>query len=113
MASRKLSREGAERKALLRSLMVSLFKNDRIETTEPKAKEAQRSAEKLITTAKDDTHNARKKAMSILNDKEAVTRLFEDVAPRFMERPGGYTRVLKLGPRRGDGAKMAILELVE
>lgn len=113
MAPRKLSRKGAERKALLRSLMVSLFKNDRIETTEPKAKEAQRSAEKLITTAKDDTRNARKKAMSILNDKEAVTRLFEDVAPRFMERPGGYTRVLKLGPRRGDGAEMAILELVE
>ncbi|ADL11741.1 50S ribosomal protein L17 [Acetohalobium arabaticum] len=113
MVQRKLSRKGAERKALLRSLMISLFKNDRIETTEPKAKEAQRSAEKLITTAKDDTRNARKKAMSILNDKEAVTRLFEDVAPRFMERPGGYTRILKLGPRRGDGAEMAILELVE
>ncbi|MBM7624010.1 50S ribosomal protein L17 [Sporohalobacter salinus] len=113
MAPKKLSRKGSQRKALLRSLMVSLFKNDRIETTEPKAKETQRTAEKLITTAKDDTRNARKKAMSILNDKEAVTRLFEEVAPRFMERPGGYTRVLKLGSRRGDGAKMAILELVE
>lgn len=113
MASRKLSRKSDERKALLRDLMNSLFKNDRIETTEPKAKEAQRSAEKLITTAKKGNRNARKKAMEILNDKEAVTRLFEEIAPEFSERQGGYTRVLKLGPRRGDGAPMAILELVE
>ncbi|MGM0472338.1 MAG: 50S ribosomal protein L17 [Bacillota bacterium] len=113
MGRRKLSRKSAERKALLKSLMISLFKNDRIETTVSKAKEAQSSAEKLITTAKDDTRNARKKAMDILKDKEAVTRLFEEVAPKFSERPGGYTRVLKLGPRRGDGAEMAVLELVE
>lgn len=113
MARRKLNRKSAERKALLKSLMISLFKNERIETTEPKAKEAQRSAEKLITTAKKDTRNARKKAMGILDDKEAVTKLFTEIAPKFSERQGGYTRVLKLGPRRGDGAPMAILELVE
>jgi large subunit ribosomal protein L17 len=113
MAHRKLSRKASGRKALLRSLMISLFKNDRIETTEPKAKEAQRSAEKMITTAKKDTRNARKKAMQVLNDKEVVKRLFSEIAPKFSERPGGYTRILKLGPRRGDGAPMAILELVE
>ncbi|SJZ98927.1 50S ribosomal protein L17 [Selenihalanaerobacter shriftii] len=113
MARRKLSRKSSSRKALLKSLMISLFKNERIETTEPKAKEAQRSAEKLITTAKQDSQNARKKAMQVLNDKEVVTKLFNDIAPRFEDRQGGYTRVLKLGPRRGDGAPMAILELVE
>ncbi|MCK8824375.1 50S ribosomal protein L17 [Fuchsiella alkaliacetigena] len=113
MGRRKLSRKSAERKALLRSLMIALFENDRIETTEAKAKEVQRSAEKLITTAKDDTQQARKKVMQTLNDKAAVTRLFDEVAPRFEERPGGYTRRLKLGPRRGDGAPMVILELVD
>ena len=113
MGRRKLSRKSAERKALLKSLMIALFENDRIETTEAKAKEVRRSAEKLITTAKDDTQHARKKVMQVLNDKAAVTRLFAEVAPRFEERPGGYTRILKLGPRRGDGAPMVILELVE
>jgi len=113
VAQRKLSRNSSSRKSLMNSLAISLFKNERIETTEPKAKEAQRFSEKLITTAKNDNRNARKKVMQKLNDKEAVTKLFTEIAPRFAERQGGYTRILKLGARRGDGAPMAILELVE
>lgn len=113
MAQRKLSRKSSSRKALLVGLANALFKNERIETTEPKAKELRSFAEKLITKSKKGTQHARRQVMSKLQDREAVEALFDDIAPRFAERQGGYTRILKLGPRRGDGAAMAILELVE
>ncbi|AGB40229.1 ribosomal protein L17 [Halobacteroides halobius DSM 5150] len=113
MAQRKLGREGATRKALFVNLANSLFKNGRVETTEPKAKEVARIAEKLITKAKKGTQHARRQVMSKLQDQESVEILFDDLASQFDTRTGGYTRVIKLGPRRGDGSPMAILELVE
>jgi len=113
MAQRKLSRKSAPRKALLTDLSIALFKRERIETTEAKAKETRSFAEKLITKAKKGTQHARRQVMGKLQDREAVEVLFDEIAPRFDERQGGYTRILKLDSRRGDGAKMAILELVE
>ncbi|WP_408955528.1 50S ribosomal protein L17 [Natroniella sp. ANB-PHB2] len=113
MAQRKLSRKSSSRKALLVSLATALFKNERIETTEPKAKEARRFAEKLVTKAKKGTQHARRQVMGQLQDREAVEALFDEIAPRFADRQGGYTRIMKLGPRRGDAAPMVILELVE
>ncbi len=113
MAQSKLSRKSAARKALLTDLSIALFKNERIETTNAKAKAVRSFAEKLITKAKKDTQHARRQVMSKFQDKEAVEVLFNEIAPRFAERQGGYTRILKLDARRGDGAKMAILELVE
>ena len=113
MAQRKLGRESSPRNSLLVDLAIGLFKNESIETTEPKAKEARSFAEKLITKAKDGSDHARRQVMSKLQDSEAVDILFDDLGPRFADRPGGYTRILKTGQRRGDGAPMAILELVE
>ncbi len=113
MAQRKLSRKSAPRKALLISLATALFKNERIETTEVKAKEVKKFAEKLITKAKKGTQHARRQVIGTLQDKEAVGILFDEIAPRFADRPGGYTRIIKVGPRRGDAAAMVILELVE
>ena len=111
--SKKLGRKTQHRKNTLANLAKALFKKERVETTEPKAKEAGRFAEKLITKAKKGTQHDRRQVMSKLQDEESVELLFEDLATRYADRPGGYTRVLKLGPRRGDGAPMAILELVE
>ncbi|GAB6099874.1 50S ribosomal protein L17 [Halanaerocella petrolearia] len=113
MARRKLNRESANRKALLTNLANNLFKNGRVETTIPKAKEAGRFAEKMITKAKKGSQHARRQVMNKLQDEESVTVLFDELADRFAERPGGYTRVIKLGERRGDGTQMGILELVE
>ncbi|OCL27812.1 50S ribosomal protein L17 [Orenia metallireducens] len=113
MAQRKLGRKSAPRKALFIGLANALFKNERIETTEAKAKEVRRIAEKLITKAKKGTQHDRRQVMSTLQDKDTVQVLFDEIAPRFAERQGGYTRILKVGPRRGDSAPMAILELVE
>jgi len=113
VAQRKLGRKSAPRKALFISLANALFKNERIETTEAKAKEVRRIAEKLITKAKKGTQHHRRQVMSTLQDKDTVEVLFDEIAPRFAERQGGYTRILKVGPRRGDSAPMAILELVE
>lgn len=110
---KKLGRNSSHRKATLINLAKSLFKNERIETTQPRAKEAGRFAEKLITKAKKGTQHARRQVMGELQDEEAVEILFDDLATRYTDRPGGYTRVIKLPPRRGDGAEMAILELVE
>ncbi len=108
-----LSRRSGQRKALKRGLVTSLFKYERIETTKAKAKEAQRMAEKMITRAKvDSVHNRRMIARDI-NDKAVLAKLFTDIAPKFVERNGGYTRVIKTGYRQGDAAEMAILELVE
>ncbi len=110
---RKLGRTASHRKATLRALSSALIKEHRIETTLPKAKELRTFIEPLITTAKvDNTHN-RRKAFSILQNKYAVTELFETVGPAAADRPGGYTRVLKIGVRQGDSAEMAVIELVD
>jgi large subunit ribosomal protein L17 len=111
---RKLGRKYSQRKALYRGLVIALVKHERIRTTTPKAKEARRLADRLITFAKKGDLAARRHVASILNDKLAVQKLFNELGPRYAERPGGYTRVLKVGaPRRGDNAEMSLLELVK
>ena len=97
---------------MLRNLVKDLLVHESIRTTEAKAKEARRSAERMITLGKDGTLHARRQALRLLNDKSVVAKLFDEVAPRYVGRPGGYTRILKLGPRGGDGAAMAQLELL-
>ena len=109
---RKLGRESGHRKSMLSNQVISLFNAGRIETTVSKAKETQRMAEKMITLGKKGDLHARRQALAFLKDKDVVNELFEEIAPKYAERNGGYTRVLKLGPRRGDAAEMAILELV-
>lgn len=110
---RKLSRTTPHRKATLRALSSALIKEHRIETTAPKAKELRTFIEPLITIAKEDTTHNRRKVFSKLQDKYAVTELFETVGPAAADRPGGYTRVLKLGFRLGDSAELAVIELVD
>jgi large subunit ribosomal protein L17 len=112
---RKLGRDPAHRKALFSNMAGSLFEHGRIRTTEAKAKELRPVAEKLITLARADPGNvaAQRQAVAYLRSKEAVYRLFHEVAPRFTERPGGYTRIVKLGPRPGDAAPMVYIELVD
>ena len=110
---RKLGRPTAHRKAMLRNLVTDLFREGRISTTDCRAKEARREAEKLITLAKRGDLHARRQVLAYIYDESVVTKLFEEIAPKYAERNGGYTRVLKIGPRRGDGAEMAIIELVK
>lgn len=110
---RKLGRTPAHRKATLSALSVALIKEHRIVTTVPKAKELRTFVEPLITKAKDDTSHKRQQVFSKLEDKAAVSHLFEEVAQKAMDRPGGYTRVVKLGYRSGDNAQMAVIELVD
>ncbi len=112
MAYRKLGRNSSNRKAMFRSILTAFFKNERIETTETKAKEISGLAAKLITVAKQDDLHARRQVLAFLVDEEATRKLFEVIAPKYKERNGGYTRILKTSPRRGDAADMAILELV-
>jgi len=107
-----LGRNTDHRRALLRNLVTSFLEKERIRTTVAKARAARPVAEKMITLGKRGTLHARKQALAYLTKESAVTRLFAEVGPRFSERPGGYTRIVKLGPRAGDGAHMAILELV-
>jgi large subunit ribosomal protein L17 len=109
---RKLGRTTAHREALLRNLVTSLIDKERVMTTTAKAKEARPLAEKMITLGKKGTLHARRQALQVLYKESSVVRLFDTVAPRFSERPGGYTRVVKTGPRKGDGAEMAVLELI-
>jgi len=109
---RKLGRTSDHRKAMLRNQVTSLLRNGKIETTYAKAKEAQRMADKMITLGKRGDLHARRQALAYIYDEEVVKKLFEEIAPKYEDRNGGYTRVLKLGPRRGDGAELAILELV-
>ena len=111
MAYRKLGRDSSARKALFRSLLTSFFAHERIETTEAKAKEVSGLPEKMITLAKKGDLHARRQVL-VWVDEEVTKKLFDTIAPKYAERQGGYTRVLKLGPRRGDAAPMAILELV-
>ena len=106
-----LSRNSAERKALKRNMVTSLFKFERIETTKAKAKEVQRLAEKMITRAKVDSVHNRRQTSAVLFDEAVVNKLFTEIAPLFAEVPGGYTRIIKTQTREGDAADMVILEL--
>jgi len=109
----KLSRDPAHRRALLRTMSKQLIEHERIRTTQPKAKALKPEFEKLITLAKRGDLHARRQALSELNqDKFIVHKLFEEIAPRYSSRNGGYTRIVKLGPRRSDSAEMVFLELV-
>ena len=109
----KLSRDSAHRRALLMNLSKEIIEHERITTTAAKAKAVKPEIEKLITLAKRGDLHARRQALSTLSqDKFAVHKLFAEVAPRYAERPGGYTRILKLGPRRSDSTEMVLLELV-
>ena len=112
MAYRKLGRNSSARKALFRSILTSFFKQERIETTATKAKEISGLAAKLITLAKQGDLHSRRQVLAFLVDEEATKKLFDEIAPKYTDRNGGYTRIYKLGPRRGDAAEMAILELV-
>ncbi|MDB5057913.1 MAG: ribosomal protein [Chloroflexi bacterium] len=112
-SGKKLSRPTNQRVALYRSLVGALFLHDRITTTEAKAKAIRATAEKLITLARQPSVHHRRIAFSDLPDKHAIERLFTNIGPRMKGRPGGYTRIVKLGPRMGDAAPMAIIELVE
>ena len=110
---RKLSRTASHKRAALRNMAANLFREGRIRTTTAKAKELRPFAERLITLGKKGDLHARRLAIKKLGNRKAVGELFEEVAPRFEERPGGYTRILKLGPRKGDAAEMALIELVD
>ena len=112
-SGRKLGRDASHRKALYSNLTGSLIVHGRIETTEAKAKAVKPFAEKMITLAKRGDLSARRQAMAALRSNDVVHALFADVAPRFAERPGGYTRIVKMGPRQGDAAEMVLLELVD
>lgn len=113
MLERKLGRRAGGRRALLRSVVTALFKHGRITTTEIKAKEVRSAAEHLITLAKRGDLHARRLVAAELTEPETVQKLFAEIAPKFAGRPGGYTRIMKVGPRRGDAAPMAIIELVQ
>ena len=112
---RKFGRDAAHRKAMFSNMAGALFEHGRIQTTEAKAKELRPIAEKLITLARKDPVDvaAQRQAVAYLRSKDSVHRLFHEVAPRFVDRPGGYTRIIKLGPRPGDAAPMAYIELVD
>ena len=110
---RKLGRPSAHRKSMLRNLVTDLFREGRIQTTDCRAKEARREAEKLITLAKRGDLHARRQVLSYVFDETVVTKLFEEIAPKYADRNGGYTRIIKTTERRGDDALMVILELVK
>lgn len=110
---RKLGRTSSHRRAMFRNQLVSLMTKGRIVTTLPKAKELRPIAEKLVTKGKAGTLHARRQVRRWIADRSVVKHLFDEVAPRFEDRPGGYLRIMKLGPRRGDGAEMAIIEFVD
>ena len=112
-SGRKLNRNSSHRKAMFRNMAVSLMEHEIIKTTLPKAKELRRVAEPLITMAKSDSIANRRLAFSRLRDRAMVTKLFNELGPRYKERPGGYLRILKCGVRTGDKAPMAIVELVD
>ena len=112
-SGRHLNRTSAHRQAMLRNMSASLFRHELIRTTLPKAKELRRVAEPLITLAKEDTVHRRRVAFSRLRDRDMVTKLFTELGPRYQDRPGGYLRILKAGYRTGDGAPLAIVELVD
>jgi large subunit ribosomal protein L17 len=110
---RQLNRNSSHRKAMFQNMTVSLLRHEVIKTTLPKAKELRRVAEPLITMAKSDSVHKRRVAFSRLRDRDIVTKLFNELGPRYLERPGGYLRILKTGYRPGDNAPMAYVELVD
>jgi len=112
-SGRQLNRNSSHRKAMFQNMTVSLLHHEAIKTTLPKAKELRRVAEPLITMAKNDSVHKRRIAFSRLRDRKAVTKLFNELGPRYRERPGGYLRILKTGFRPGDNAPMAYVELVD
>jgi len=112
-SGRKLNRTSAHRKAMFRNMAASLFRHEMIRTTLPKAKELRRVAEPLITLAKDDSVAHRRLAFDRIRDRDSVGKLFNELGPRYQDRPGGYLRILKCGFRPGDSAPMAIVELVD
>ncbi|MDO5707178.1 MAG: 50S ribosomal protein L17 [Andreesenia angusta] len=109
---RKLGRRTDHRSAMLRNQVTSLLKNGKIKTTETRAKETKRMAEKMITLAKKGDLHARRQVLAYVYDETVVKNLFEEIAPKYEDRNGGYTRILKMGPRKGDAAEIVILELV-
>jgi len=112
MGYRRLGLTTSHRNAMLRNMVTSLIKENRITTTETRAKEVKSIAEKLVTTAKQGDLAARRQALAYLYEEEVVRKLFDKIAPKYAERQGGYTRIIKVGFRRGDAAEMVILELV-
>ena len=112
-AGRKLNRTGAHRKALLRNLVTSLIEHEQVRTTDAKAKELRRVADRMITLGKRGSLHARRRALAYIRSRRVVAKLFDEVAGRFRERPGGYTRTVKLGHRHGDAAPMSVIELTD
>ena len=112
-AGRKLNRSSAHRRALFRNLVTSLLQHEHLQTTDAKAKELRRWADRMITLGKRGTLHARRQALAFVRSRSVVAKLFDDIAPRFSTRPGGYTRITKLGIRRGDAAPMSLIELTE
>ena len=110
---RKLNRTTAHRRALIRNLLRALIQREQIQTTDAKAKELRRWADRIVTLGKKDTLHARRLAYAQLGSRTLVSRLFDDIAPRFENRAGGYTRIIKLGPRRGDAAPLSLIEFTE
>ena len=109
---RKLNRTPSHRKALLRNMVTDLLEHEEMVTTLPKAKELRPYAEKLITLGKRESLHARRRALAVIRRKSVVAKLFDDLAPRYAKRSGGYTRIIKLGNRKGDAAPLAMIELV-
>jgi large subunit ribosomal protein L17 len=112
-AGRKLGRNSSHRKAMMRNMVTSLLDLEKITTTDARAKELRKIAEKMITLGKRGTLHARRQALQVIMDKDVVGKLFERIAPRYADRPGGYTRIVKLGYRQGDNAALSLIELVE
>jgi large subunit ribosomal protein L17 len=113
IAGRRLGRSSAHRKALFRNLVTDLLNYEKITSTEAKAKEIRSLTEKMITLGKKGGLNSRRQALAFILDEKIAAKVFNELAPRYAERPGGYTRLIKLGPRLGDGAPMVRIELVE
>ena len=111
-SGRQLSRNSSHRWALMRNLITALLREEKIQTTDPKAKELRRWADRVITLGKAGSLHARRQVLGIVQDKAVVRKLFDTIAPRFKDRPGGYTRIIKIGWRRGDAAQMSLIELV-
>ncbi len=110
---RKLGRPTAHRMAILRAMVTFLFENGKIKTTDKRALEVRSLAEKFITIAKQNDLHHKRRALSFITKKDVVKKLFDEIAPRYLDKNGGYTRITKIGPRRGDAAEMSILELVQ
>lgn len=110
---RKLSRTTGHRRALFRNQLAALVERERIITTLPKAKELRRIAERVVTRGRADTVQSRRWVRTWLQERSLVRKVFDDISPRFVDRPGGYTRIIKLGPRQGDGAELAVLEFID